>query len=369
MPKRFAWLDGVRGIAAIAVMLFHFEDYLHIRPLFRSSFLAVDLFFLMSGFVLAHSYGEKLGSGYMSFGRFMVVRLIRLWPMYLFATSVGCGYYSVKVLLGTTDAPAISTIVYYLGLNLIFLPVPVGVEPLSGMFPFAPSSWSLATEMLASAAFGVVLFRLRRRHLAVVGVVATLSFLAVAASYREFDLGWSLPTFSAGILRTVSEFATGLILYRVSRAAKLPPLCSPVPLLLVGVGVLVSLLILPPNVLGFPIFATFGLFPLFIMVAARTKTTSLIDRICDELGRISYPLYLLHTPILLWVAGVWKLVLHRDPTYSGLLAGVAMVIASLVVSYLSARFIDEPVRAWLTTELRKRRPVNSMATATPERLV
>ncbi|WP_375403944.1 acyltransferase family protein [uncultured Sphingomonas sp.] len=353
MPKHFTWLDGARGIAALAVMLFHLEDYLHLRPLFRSSFLAVDLFFLISGFVLAHSYSNKLSTKRVGFTDFLLIRLIRLWPTYLIATLLGFCYYLTKSLLETDDAPSIIVLTYYLSLNLNFVPMPVDVAPLGGMFPFAPSSWSLSTEMLASIVFGTVLFRAPMRFLVAIAVVATVCFLGAAFRSGAFDLGWSFQSFGAGILRTLSEVVVGVVLYRAYRAADVPLRTSSTPLVVAGLGVTASLMILPSDNPGLAAAVAYLGYPLFIVLAASTSATPLASRICGELGRISYPLYLLHAPILLWVAGTWKLALHQDPGEAGMVAGVTMVVFSLGVSYFVVRFFDEPVREYLKRSLQK----------------
>jgi peptidoglycan/LPS O-acetylase OafA/YrhL len=364
MQKRFGWLDGARGIAAIAVMLFHYESYLHLRPWFRSSFLAVDLFFIMSGFVLAHSYGGKLDSGAWSVGRFLYARLVRLWPTYALATALGAGYYLSKALLRTPDAPAVSTWLGYLLPNLLFLPSLVHTPSLPGMFPFAPASWSLSTEMIASLAFGTLLFRLRTTALLAFCLATSLAFVALAYSFRNFDLGWGLPTFYPGMIRTLGEFSGGMLLYRLHRSRSERAGPGVAAFALASLLTLATLLILHPRSLTGMAVAVFAIYPAFLLLGARTPIGGLAETICHELGRLSYPLYLLHTPVLLWFAGLWKLAAGQDPAKAGAPVGIAMAAVALLVSYAVGRWVEEPIRKGaqeLVRRLRSRLAMQSAA--------
>lgn len=308
----------------------------------------------MSGFVLAHSYNDKLRTGRMRFSGFLRARVIRLWPLYAFATMLGFAYFLAKVIIGTSDAPTLAGLAYYLVLNLSFLPAPIAAYPLSGMFPFAPASWSLFTEMVASIAFGALLFRLRTRHLALVAASFTGFFLATAYSIGDFDLGWGLPTLAPGILRTMSGFSIGMLLNRIHHRTDTPFREAAVPLLVLSTAAIASLLILPPHNLALAALSTIALYPMLIFVAARTPGPPAAGRICEALGRISYPLYLLHTPILLWISGAWKLAFNQDAAHSGFVAGAVMVGTSLALSYLATLIFDEPIRAWINRVVRAR---------------
>lgn len=96
----FRSLDGLRGIAALSVVCFHYRVYMpEVWP--RSAYLAVDLFFLISGFVLSHAYSGRLSAS-LSVGRFMLARLVRLYPLYLFGTAIAISISLFGVLLGVS---------------------------------------------------------------------------------------------------------------------------------------------------------------------------------------------------------------------------------------------------------------------------
>lgn len=211
--RRFLWLDGTRGVAAIVVMIYHFREYLGIRGrAFDSSYLAVDLFFIMSGFVLAHAYGSKLKAG-MTFGRFLAIRMIRLYPVYLAATALGLSYYLAKVGLRTDDAPPVMDLFSITTLNAFFIPNHDLSSVPKGMFPFAPTSWSLSVEVIASALFATIFYRLRSRSVAWVAGVSAAIFVIFSIHYKTVDLGWEAKTFAPSIFRAVAEFTAGMLIY------------------------------------------------------------------------------------------------------------------------------------------------------------
>lgn len=127
MTKHYLALDAARGIAAIAVVLYHVQTYIYpevvvtIMPhLFHRSFLAVDLFFLMSGLVIARSYEVRLLNGKMSFFGFFQTRLVRLWPLYLLGTILGFIYAFVKSSVLMTEPFQIWPNIMGLVLNSVF---------------------------------------------------------------------------------------------------------------------------------------------------------------------------------------------------------------------------------------------------------
>ncbi|AKH41309.1 peptidoglycan/LPS O-acetylase OafA/YrhL [Altererythrobacter atlanticus] len=343
---RFLWLDAARGFAALAGMLYHFRDYLGVEDVFRFGYVAVDLFFMMSGFVLAHAYGDKLQQG-MSIGRFLLVRLVRLYPGYVLSLLIGAAYYAAKIALRTDDAPPLADMGAIMAQNLFFIPNSIdGVTP-AGTFPFSPASWSLAMEMIASIAFGMVIWHLRQKVLVLLALLAGMIFFMFALRFGSIDIGFDLPHFGAGLFRCMFEFTVGVLLYRGAarwraRSVWLTPLlmlCAVVPMF-----------VLAPSPWASAVLVVV-VFPLFIILQPQREPQGAIALACVELGRISYPLYLLHTPLFLWAAGVHKMLLGTDPATVVPWFGVGLSLFVIGFSWLSARFFDEPVRkllrAWI----------------------
>lgn len=362
--SRLLWLDGARGIAAIAVMCYHYEDLLHLRPLLNSAYMAVDLFFMMSGFVLSHSYDRKLQTGKLTTGRYLLNRAIRLYPTYLVATGVGLAYYLGKIILRTDDAPPIVDLLRMLGSNLLFVPVTTATSVLHGMFPLAPSSWSLSTEVIASLFYGLVLARTPIKTVFGLSIIFGSIFFGYVIAYHSFDLGWDIANFVPGIFRTLFEFTIGVMLFRLSSYSSRKRLLKPAILL---VAVTATLTLFAGSLAGV-VLCVLVLFPIFLVSAEGRPVEGSLHTVFHQLGRISYPVYLLHTPVLLWLAGAYKLAMKQDPLAMNLRwLGWAMVLGTLTLSYISARWVDEPARAWLTARLRIGGPAIRPARVQPNR--
>lgn len=350
---RLLWLDAARGIAAIAVMCYHFDDLLHLRPLLKSAYLAVDLFFMMSGFVLCHSYEQKLLSGQLSVRRYLLSRFLRLYPTYIVATMLGLFYYVGKIALNADDAPGVLALLKILSSNILFIPVVVDNLVPTGMFPFAPSSWSLATEVIASILFALFLVRAGGRLLGACIVLFGLVFCVFVAEHRIFDLGWGIANFIPGIFRTLFEFSFGIALYRIAKSGKIGIRLDPAVFL--ALVTIVLIFGVYENIV-FSALCAFVLFPMFILSTAGKSICGFRQVLFHELGRISYAVYLLHAPMLLWVVGAYKVITKGDP-FAGdaRWLGWMLVLCVLMASYIVVRWIDEPVRAWIGDKLRASR--------------
>lgn len=352
--RRFLWLDGSRGIAAIVVMIYHFREYLGISTVFASSYLAVDLFFMMSGFVLAHAYGDKLRAG-MSFGRFFAIRMIRLYPVYLAATLLGLSYYVAKVLLQTDDAPSAASLVSIAALNAFFLP---NYDPGSipkGMFPFAPTSWSLSVEVAVSVLFATIFYRLRRSACALIAGISAVVFLVFAVHFKTVDLGWEAKTFAPSVFRATAEFTVGILIYGSISTRQL--IAAPRWPAATTFGFLIAALVVMPSGVVTSLIAIAIVFPLAIVFQASSEPPRLAAWLCHQLGRGSYPIYLLHTPVLLWGVGLVKMFAPSYAKDSGFELGLGLVVLTLLASYLCAA-LDERVRGNLNAFVRRRHPVD-----------
>lgn len=351
--RRFLWLDGSRGIAAILVMIYHFAEYLKTGSLFKSSYLSVDLFFVMSGFVLTHAYERKLLAG-MTFGRFFAIRMIRLYPVYAAATALGLSYYAAKIVLATDDAPTLLSLVDIATLNAFFIPNHDATSVPLGMFPFAPTSWSLSIELVVSVLFATIFYRMKRQALSIVSAVSAACFVLAALHYRTVDLGWDARTFPPSLFRATAEFAAGMLIYHAvaSKAVSGGSRWQAMATFAVLIGAMVFM---SPGI-GRSLLVIAILFPLVLYVQASSEPAGWVAWLCSQLGRGSYPIYLLHTPVLLWGAGLAKMLAPDVPGKLGPMLGVSLVVATLVISYLIAALLDEPLRRHLSMLIHRRYP-------------
>jgi len=302
--RRFATLDALRGVAALAVLLWHSPGH-PIAP--YGGYLAVDLFFGISGFVMALTYEERLRQG-MPVRRFMALRAARLWPM-LFLAALPA------VLLGGA----------WPGL-LVLVPDPRDAS----LYPMAAAYWSLLMEAAAYLAFALVAPRITSRGLvavmAVCGLALTYWALTSPARLSEFGPFWS--TVPHGLARVGYSFSFGVLAYRIRAAQGLPQVTSGFAWLLpLAFGMLAYLVPIPGQLEG--LLGILLALPPLLWLATKWEVPHL--RLADRLSNMSYPLYCVHMQgiAFLRVAGI--------PT---VVSWLLLIALSLVLD----RWWDRPMR-------------------------
>lgn len=340
--ERFLALDGLRGLAAIAVFLLHFG---RAAGPFRMTggYLAVDLFFLLSGFVLAHAYEARLRAG-MSFWAFSKARVIRLYPLYLLGLAIGASVALANIAsFDLWDAAPWRERIGSFVSNLAFLP---SAANRYSPFPFNGPAWSLFYEMAASLVFGLVAVRLGPRGL-VVAILAGFAALVLLALERGgLDSGAQYRTFWLAAARVAFSFAAGVAFYRLWRWRDLK--LSFAPFWLPAVLMLAIFAAKPGEWKPlFEVFAAVVAFPLILWLGASARPSRMLAKFCESVGNLSYPLYILHSPLigaaaLLWINMGWGNVRKME---WGPSVGVALII--FVIAYAAAAFYDTPLRRWL----------------------
>lgn len=357
MQRRvFLELDGLRGVAALAVMTRHAPDDLF-RDWLPGSYLAVDLFFALSGFVIAHAYADKLATG-MSTARFTLIRLIRLYPLYLLGTVLGLLVLLPK--LAEDGGIQLGPLAGAFGLNALFVPVPPELAIGRGeTFPFNFPSWSLTFELVVNVLYATLLLWLTGWRLAFLLIVSFAGLCWAAIDHGSVDIGWTFDTLPGGFVRTVFSFYVGILIY--SAKDRLPWLRAPfwvlAPLLLA------SFMVDPgPGIRAVAHIALVAiLYPLMIIAAANVRETGGGGAIMRELGVASYAVYILHMPIIALVRGFFLKVLNLPYQDLGgwgtVVLGGAVLFAALIVD----RFYDRPVRRLLTRVTGARRASGAIA--------
>ncbi|MFC3172883.1 acyltransferase family protein [Novosphingobium bradum] len=329
-------MDGIRGVAAIAVVLYHAAP--GGKPILASGYLAVDLFFLLSGFVIDRTYRARLDGG-LGLPRFLQLRLIRLYPAFLLGLALSL--LSVLASLAAAPNPRLAGDLLLSLPNLAFLPSPpLGRDPASWLlFPLDGAYWSLFFELAVNLIYAAGLVRLSRAQLALlaIGGAAWLAWGIAAHGTADLGAGWS--TFGWGFARAFTAFLIGVVLARTPLARIRGRGADLLPLVVLG-----GALLYPGNTATGDILAVLVAFPLLVLAGATLEPRA--PRLHDLLGRISYPLYCIHVPLLKW-QGVHDGVLGLGPLPTTL----ALVVALLVWAALVDRTIDEPARRWLRARL------------------
>lgn len=343
----FIVLDAARGYAAIAVVIYHTMELFHIRGMFSGSFLAVDLFFLMSGFVIAFSYEKRLQDRSMSFLRFFEVRTVRLYPLYFVSIILGALYLVTKIVLGQPDAPAPTDMLLAAGPSALMLPVVAVGDPSLLNYPFSPSAWSLVLEFWFNLLFAVTAVRWGVRALSVIAGVSFLVLCQQAMAYGTTDLGWGVLTLLGGSARFWFSFTLGVILFRLRKTG---PSLPPIYLLLVSPALL-FILIQRDNI-ALQLVWIGVVFPLFVRIAARIDVSGAAAVVSDHLGRLSYGIYILHGPVMMLMLGALTVVMGRVWELHALATGAFLLVGVLVASAILTYAFDEPFRRWVRNKRR-----------------
>jgi len=340
---RFDTLDLLRGVAALAVVAFHFHP--GTSPLLAHGYLAVDLFFALSGFVIAHAYGRQLMNGE-PVGRFMLRRLIRLYPLYLFATLIGAVLILDDRLPGGSPAQSFHHWLFGLAANLLFLPAqPNNAGEASQLFPALVPAWSLFWELLANFVYGLVAARLGGRSLVAILLVGFALLAATGAHYGTLEAGAEWRSFWGGGGRVVWSFFAGVALQRLY--VHMPPARTASGWLLAAI--LIAALAQPQIGWGYDVLIVV-LMPMLIWFGARPGSVSPVGH---WLGYVSYALYVVHVPLMHLLTRVMSGLIGPARNVFDQLFELAFFLGvSLVAAAWVSRSIDDPLRGWLSRTAR-----------------
>jgi peptidoglycan/LPS O-acetylase OafA/YrhL len=332
---RFVALDGLRGVAALVVVAWHAGATRFIP----GGYLAVDLFFVLSGFVLAYAFEDRLG-----WRTFMIARLKRLYPLYAAGMTVGAlsalVYLSPDWRYWATCAAAV-----------VMSPTPAQWGSIYRPYPFDTPAWSLFFELLVNAAWFALTPLLSNRLLGTIlaGSGATLAY--VIASSHGASVGDAGPLFlPLGFARAGFSFFAGVAGYRLwkVRPARWRP-----PAWMLAFAFLVP--VMAPFPRG-PVdaVAVLLIFPAVIWLGAGAAASGWVERVCETSGRASYAVYTLHAPLLAVAAFAMARYAPRLP-HSDYLIALAGIPLMLIVGVSADRYLDAPLRALLAGPPARRR--------------
>jgi peptidoglycan/LPS O-acetylase OafA/YrhL len=340
-------LDWLRGVAAIAVVAFHFGRRLNLPDLFGHGYLAVDFFFVLSGFVIAKAYGKRLDSGKLSGWSFFLTRAIRLLPMVVVGTLLAAVVEIGRP--GITDQTLhLREGLTALVLGSILVPVMWTSTLETTVFPLNGPMWTLFLEAVSNVAF-VPWAKMRLGLGWVYGAMAVSFPFLIYGAWKTgaTEFGAVPATFALGFARIGWSFSMGILLYNFRSRA---PRANAAVVTLA----LVALLAVPDLGRLNPVFdlgAVLIVLPTIVFAAAASSSNA---RWAEWSGNLSYPLYAMHYP-LVRLLGVIGLKLHLST--AGRLGFAAAGLAGLVVASLMAfLFYDRPTRTWLTAKRRKGKP-------------
>ena len=359
-------LDGLRGVAALLVVFYHIFEGLSFAEggtlitTINHGYLAVDFFFILSGFVIGYAYDDRLGKT-MTLGNFFKRRLIRLHPMIIMGAVLGVIFYCLQGCV-KWDGTHVATSMIMLALlcALFFIPATPGagydIRGNGEMFPLNGPSWSLFFEYIGNILYAVFIHRLSNKALTalvfLLGIGLAWFALFDVAGYGMIGVGWTLDgvNFLGGSLRMLFPFSLGMLLSRNFKPVKVRGafwIYSIVLLILFCVPYIEGNSPICWNGL-FEAICILFIFPVLVWIGASGKTTDKHStQICKFSGDISFPLYAIHYPVM-YLFYAW-LIDNKYYTF-GEVWPVALIvyIGSILLAYLCLKCYDEPVRKWLS---------------------
>ncbi len=360
-------LDGLRGVAAIMVVFFHvFETFSggdHTKQFINHGYLAVDFFFMLSGYVISYAYDGRWNK--MGLKDFFIRRLVRLQPMIIVGSIIGAAlfYFQASDTLGWSAISSTPVwkllLVMLIGMTIIPVGKGLDIRGWNEMHPLNGPSWSLFFEYIANIAYALVLKKISKTLLFLLVLISFGFTVHYAFTNPNGDIigGWSIddPTqLKIGFVRLCFPFLMGILL---ARAVKLKYIQNAFML----TSILLVLAFALPRLGGhtslwmnaaYECFALLVIFPLVILIGAGGKVFGeSANRLCKFLGDISYPIYITHFP-LVYVYMAWvnngKHTLQEPLSF---VYAFLTVIIAVGMAWILLKFYDIPVRKWLGEKL------------------
>ncbi|TVT43340.1 acyltransferase [Hymenobacter setariae] len=336
-------LDGLRGLAALAVVVFHFMEFVvpdYTRSFIAHAYLAVDFFFCLSGFVIGSAYDTKLAR--IGVGAFLLRRLVRLHPLVLVGSVLGLLTFVGDPFshLYATYGPGL-TARMFLSSSLL-VPYPLVHERYFNLFHLNPPTWSLFWEYMANVLYAVWLVHVRPTTLWLLLAVAAGALCYEASHVGNLAVGFDGNTFWGGAVRMAASFLLGLALYRAGAIL-------PTRLGFPALGALLLLAFILPfvpaaNWLLEPVVVLLY-FPVLVALGAGAQVSARWATVCHWSGELSYPLYMVHYPFL------WLFLSYLEKVKPSFQTQVLWIpvgtLLLLLLAYLVLVGVDAPARRYL----------------------
>lgn len=356
--KHYDILDGLRGVAAIMVVIFHFfEAYAtsHFNQIINHGYLAVDFFYVLSGFVIGYAYDDRWHK--MTLGEFFKRRLIRLHPLVVLGMIIGaiCFYFGASNFFPMISATPVwkMLLVMLIGFTLIPLPTSLDIRGWQEMHPLDGPGWSLFFEYIANILYALFVRKFSNKILSVFVFLSGCFLIHMALTNPNGDVigGWSLTKeqLHIGFARFMYPFFAGLLLSRLAKPAYIKNafwLCTLMVITILSI----------PRIGGsenvwmnglYDSLSIILLFPLIVYIGASGNLNGkYTSKICLFLGNISFPLYITHYPII-YIFTAWR-VDNKIPLQESWYYLLLIMFVTISLAYISLKFYDIPVRKWLS---------------------
>lgn len=346
--QHFEILDGLRGIAALAVVVFHFMEMAYSdysKNFIGHGFLAVDFFFCLSGFVIGYAYDDRIEK--MGVVEFFKSRIIRLHPLVIAGSVTGLLSFLFDPFGGHPELYSIGKLLLLFLCSVFLIPFPVLAERYFNLFSFNAPSWSLFWEYVANIFYAFVLYKIGRRYLLLLILLSAAALCFVSYHAGSLMGGWGKDNFWDGCARISFSFSAGLLVYRSGWIIK-------TKLGFIGLSVMLVLSFIMPwskwNWLT-ELAVVLLYFPLLIALGAGATLAPGFKKFCILSGKISYPLYMTHYTVIWMFSNYYNS--HKVDTTQLFFIIATGIILLVGLAYLIMTLYDIPIRKYLT-ENRKR---------------
>ncbi len=345
MKPHYPILDGLRGTAAIMVVIFHLLEAYY--PVFANhpihhGYLAVDFFFLLSGFVIGYAYDDRWPS--MSTRDFFKIRMIRLHPLVIISIVIGSIAFWFDPFANASQHVGLLKLLGFVLISFTLLPEP-DLRGWGETHSLNGPLWSLLQEYIANIIYAVFGRKMSKVILWILVIVSGIALAAVAVWHGDLATGWSYSTFWIAVIRMMFPFFAGLLLYRTGKLIHMPMAYIVCSLLLMILFCIPTYKLNGLYEAGCIIIA----FPVIVAIGAGGQISGRWAKVCKFSGAISYPIYILHYPFI-YIYTEWIYIKKPEPSQIFPVA-VALLIFFILLAYFILKAYDEPVRMWLKKKL------------------
>jgi len=341
LKPHYPILDGLRGTAAILVVIFHlFEAYFPVmsnHPM-HHGYLAVDFFFLLSGFVVGYAYDDRWGR--MSTWEFFKIRLVRLHPLVILGTIIGAVCFWFDPFTNGAEHTQLIKLIGVMILSFTLLPAP-DVRGWGETHPLDGPCWSLLQEYIGNIIYGFFGKKMTKLALWILVIISGIALIIVATWRGDLATGWGYNTIWIAFVRMMFPFFAGLLLFRSGKRIRMPHaylFCS----------LLLAVLFFMPTFKYNGIYEAACIiiaFPVIVAAGAGGEISGRWLKLCNFSGQISYPIYITHYPFI-YIYTMWIALKKPAPAQIVPIA-IGLFVLFMLLAYASFKLYDEPVRNWL----------------------
>lgn len=376
---RYEILDGLRGVAAFIVLAYHLLEVSSRGTLLTDyighGHLAVDFFFILSGFVIGYAYDDRWDR--MTLWDFCKRRLIRLHPMIIFSTIVGLVffYYGAGPMFRLIEHADVGLVMLCVLFSLLMIPTPVSMDirGWNEINPLNGNAWSLYFEYFANLLYALMIRHFPKWLLAFFVALCAILTLDLTLNLDLFGLlsqrtnnvytvvgGWALTPEQSyiGFTRLLYPFFAGLLMAKIFAGKKIRFNAG-----FWWTSLALAVVLIMPRLsswwygIGNGFYEAVSIllfFPIIVAMGAGSHVSGRSAKICKFFGDISYPLYIVHYPIVFTLLGGWHST-HRDaPVGQVIVLDIGAAVLSIFIAWAALKLYDEPVREWLKGKLFKK---------------